>query len=268
MAQASSDERELKSYSEHLDDLRSAVLYSLIAVTAAAVGCFCVHDQLFWILTWPLRHMAATTPTGVPEEVKLLALRPSEGFTISLKAAFAAGVVVASPYVFFKLGQFVSPGLTAPERRLARYVMGSGVLFFLLGVLFCYFLVLRLCLVFFWNFNQSMGFANRWTIGDYIDFVATMLLAFGVAFELPVVAAVLARLGLLTRKTLIDKRRYAIVGIFILAAVLTPPDVLSQILLAFPMVGLYELSVLGVKLMERKPPAGPVGSGKTGGDRV
>lgn len=249
MATPPPDEGELKTYGEHLEDLRRVLIRSSIALLLTSLAAFAFVKQIMSVINWPVSGILGD------EGIKLSVLGPSEGLMIALKASLIAGLVVASPFIFHQFAWFFWPGLTHGEKKLAGPVFFSGLFFFLLGMFFCYFVVLRLCFTFLWGFTRRIGLDPAWTIGNYFSFFATMLIAFGAGFELPVVAVLLAKLDLLTSRTLVRYWAHATVGIFAAAAVFTPPDVASQLLLAFPMVGLYGLSVLAVRMVEkaRKP---------------
>ena len=205
-------------------------------------------DRIIYILERPL----FTAVSGETNLEILRALSPHEAFLVSIKATLIAGTIIASPLVLFQFWKFILPGLTTKEHSLTLTVLIPGIFFFLLGIAFSYFVVLRVCLHFLWNYTIRMGIKPEWTIGNYMSFVSAILLAFGVVFEMPVVSALLARLNLLSSKTLSGKRLYAFLIIFIAAAVLTPPDVFSQILLAVPMIGLYEISIIVVRFFSAK----------------
>ncbi|NLX03839.1 MAG: twin-arginine translocase subunit TatC [Phycisphaerae bacterium] len=242
--------QEVKSFGEHLEDLRWVLIKCIIAVVIATGGCFYFAKDVVGILQRPFLRVAAGSAES--QEALLRALRPAETFVVGVKAALLVGVLIASPFVFYQLWLFVSPGLTRSERRASLPIFGMGVVFFFVGVVFAYFTVLPICLKFFWNYTQYLGVRPEWTIGDYLSFVVLMLLSFGLAFEMPVAAALLAKLGLVSSGWLARQRKYAIFGIFVVAAILTPPDVISQLLLAGPMVGLYEISILTVRAIEPK----------------
>lgn len=251
--QAGGGEVDVKPFLEHLEELRWVVLKSSAAIVIGSIICFSFAGKIVGFLKRPLVMAASEFPeTEEMAENVLRSLKPTEAFVISLKAALVCGLILGSPLVFHYCWGFLSPGLTRKERRAVLPVFVGGGVFFLAGTAVCYFFVLKICLLFFWNYTLRMAAVPTWTIGGYMSFVATLLIAFGVAFEMPVVAAVLGRLGLLTGKTLAEKRLYAIVGIFVFAAILTPPDVISQIMLAVPMLGLYELSIVAAKVMEKK----------------
>ncbi len=237
-----------KTFSEHLEDLRWVLIKSIITFVIASIICFYFSNVMFDVLRRPLVEMQQYMKSS--QMIELRALHPSEAFLMSLKIAFASGLILSSPVILFFFWQFLSPGLTDRERKLALPAFASGLICFLVGVGFCYFVILKLCLLFFWKYTVSMGVKPEWTIGNYISFVITLLIAFGVTFEMPVLSSLLARLGLVNSRMLASKRGYSILAIFILAAILTPPDVFSQILLALPMIGLYEISILAAKVME------------------
>lgn len=233
---------------DHLEELRWALVRALAAVVLAAGVAFAFVDRVIVWLERPLLAVAGTDgAVGV-----LRVLRPTEAFTASLQVAAILGAVIAGPYWVWELWRFVSPGLTTKERRAAWPALVWGGAFFAGGVAFCYFVVLKACVAFLWQYAVGMKVQPEWTLGSYLSFAATLLVGFGVAFELPVVIAVLARLGLVTSATLAKRRMAAVLTIFIVAAILTPPDVISQCLMAGPMCALYEASIWIAKWMERR----------------
>lgn len=178
------------------------------------------------------------------EQRMLSALRPTETFMLSMKLAFFAGIVVAFPLLLMFILQFVLPGLHENERKVLWPAMGIGFGLFLGGILFAYFFVLPRALLFFYEWSGDLGVSNEWRIGEYITFATQFTLLFGLSFELPVVVMVLVKLGLLTYDTMARTRAYAIVAIFIAAAVITPtPDIMTLMLMALPMLALYEICI-------------------------
>ena len=172
------------------------------------------------------------------------ALKPTEGFMLSMKLSFVAGIVVSFPLLLMYILQFVLPGLHSNEKRVLWPAMVVGFGLFLSGSTFAYFLVLPRTLLFFYQWSGDMGISNDWRIGEYISFATQFTLLFGVAFELPVVVMVFVKLGLLGYETMSKTRSYAIVAIFVAAAVLTPtPDIPTQCVMAAPMVVLYEICI-------------------------
>lgn len=186
-----------------------------------------------------------TTDTDMQGNLKMMsALKPTEGFMLSMKLSFVAGIVVSFPLLLLYVLQFVLPGLHANEKRVLWPAMTVGFGLFLAGAAFAYLLVLPRALLFFYQWSGDMGISNDWRIGEYISFATQFTLLFGLSFELPVVVMVFVKLGLLSYDTMSRTRSYAIVGIFVAAAVLTPtPDMLTMTLMAAPMIVLYEICI-------------------------
>jgi sec-independent protein translocase protein TatC len=224
------------SLMDHLHELRGRLIRVLIVIGLGFFACYAVSDRLFAELVKPL---VAVMPQGA----KLIFTSLPEAFFVYMKVAFTASVFLTSPYAFYQIWAFVAPGLYEEEQRFVLPLAGFSAFFFLAGASFCYFAVFPLAFDFF------MGFATDTIIpmpslDEYLGFTLKLLIAFGLIFEMPLFAFFLARLGILTPQILRAWRRYAVVAIFIVAAVLTPPDVASQILMAAPMLLLYEISIL------------------------
>jgi sec-independent protein translocase protein TatC len=237
-----------KTFWEHLEDLRWMLIKMVAAVAIAVVGCFVFAKEIFDYIKEPLRQVVGDDKV----QDFLWSREVTGGFMMGMKLAFFAGIVAACPFLLWFLGQFLLPALTRRERRMVLPVFAFGVGLFLGGCALAYFGVLPLTLQFFIAYNDYLGISSRWEVTDYASFVSMLLLAFGIAFELPLVVLALAKLGLVTSKFLRDKRPYVIVIIFIVAAVLTPPDVVSQVMLGVPMVVLYELCIWIAWWMERR----------------
>jgi len=191
------------------------------------------------------------------EDLRMMgAFNPTEAFMLSIKLAFFAGIVVSFPLLLLYILQFVLPGLHAKEKRAMWPAMAIGFGLFLIGVFFAYFAVLPRVLEFFHNYASDMGIANEWRIGYYISFATQFTLIFGLAFELPVVVMTLVKIGILSYDTMKGTRSYAILAIFVIAAVITPtPDAFTLCLLAVPMVLLYEICIWLAWWMKRKEDA-------------
>ncbi len=215
----------------HLNELRRRIVLCAVVFVAASVLCF-VFIQRFV-------DAALSLSTGFD----FVYLSPSELLTSYMKLALILGLVASSPVLLWQFWAFIQPGLTDREARSARSAIVAGFVFFLLGVVFCYVLILPLTLQFLYNFNGSLDIAANISFNSYMSFVLGMLLAFGVVFEMPVLSFLLSRLGLLRPEWLAKGRKFAVLIIFIIAALITPPDVLSQLMTAVPMLALYELSV-------------------------
>jgi sec-independent protein translocase protein TatC len=181
----------------------------------------------------------------------------AEAFLTYMKVAFISGLILASPFVLYQIWAFVAPGLYRHEKKYVVPFVLAGSFFFAIGILFAYYVALPV------GFKFLLGFATDFikplpSMKEYLSFSIKFLLAFGLVFEFPVVLVLLARIGVVDAKTLARQRKYAILLIFIFAAILTPPDIISQLIVALPMIGLYELSILLSKLFGKKsPPAQP-----------
>jgi sec-independent protein translocase protein TatC len=219
----------------HLEELRWRLFKSLGAVIVFAIPCGIFWKQIFDIvMIWPLR-FANPKP-------HLIITSPIEAVMLSVKIAIAGGIVIATPVIFYQLWRFVAPGLYKKEKVLILPTVIVASFSFILGVGFCYTL-----LPYMLKFLASYGGGRMdpfFRMNEYLSFLIMLSLAFGFIFELPVISFVLTRVGILTPKFLFEKGRYIIVVIFIVAAVITPPDVLSQLMMAIPLMFLYGVSIL------------------------
>jgi len=226
----------------HLEELRWRLARVLIAVGIAFIGCYNYSEILFHFLTEPLLSIPLADGSG--DTVHLIGTGIVEAFFTKLKVSFIAGFFIASPIVFHQLWQFIAPGLYEHEKHYAIPFVAAATVFFLLGAGFCYALVLPVGYRFFVEQYGTIGVSPEIRISEYLSFTSRMLLAFGVTFELPVVTFFLARIGLVTHQMMIGSLRYAVLVIFIVAAVMTPtPDAASQMLMAGPLFLLYVLSI-------------------------
>lgn len=198
--------------------------------------------------------------------LRMTALGPAETFNLSIKLSFFAGIIIAFPFLFFFVAEFVMPGLTPKERRMIWPACAIGFGLFALGVLFAYFIVLPRALNFFTAYSDRLGVISDWRIGYYVSFVTQFTLIFGACFELPVVVITLVKIGLLQSRTMRDTRSYAVLIIFVLAAVITPTtDALTLLLLAGPMTLLYEICIWLAVWIERKNPVDDVKASASAG---
>lgn len=231
---------------DHLIELRRRLLFSLAALVVCFAGCFYFAQPIFSFLVQPL--VAAG-------QDRLIYTQLFEAFLVQVKVAFFAAMMVAFPVIANQLWQFVAPGLYKQEKRaLLPFLLATPVLF-LGGAAMAYFIAVPMALHFLLSFQGDMGGVRQEalpSVGNYLSFIMQFLFAFGISFLLPVLLMLLERAGIVTRKQLMGARRYAIVGAFAIAAVLTPPDVGSQLLLAVPLCLLYELALIGIWFTERK----------------
>jgi sec-independent protein translocase protein TatC len=236
----------------HLIELRRRLIYSLVAFIIASLICYHFSRDIYAFLVKPL----ATVLHG--EDRKLIYTGLTEAFFTYMKLSLFAGGVLAFPVIAAQVWMFVAPGLYKNEKRaFLPYLVATPVLF-LTGAAFVYCFVIPVAWKFFASFQSLAPGSNglpielQARVGEYLSLIMTLIFAFGFCFQMPVLLTLLARVGLVNARSLADKRRYAIVGIFTIAAILTPPAVLSQIMLAVPLLGLYEISVLLVKMSEKK----------------
>lgn len=221
----------------HLEELRWRILKALGAVAGAFAACYGFSEEVFALLTRPL--------LGVGDaRLELIGTGVTEAFFTRLKVTLIAAIFVASPVILYQAWRFVAPGLYEKEKRTAVPFVLAGTFFFVAGAWFCYVVVFPVGYAFFLEEYRTIGIAPQIRISEYLSFSSRMLLAFGVTFELPVVTFFLARIGAVDHRMMLRWLRYAIVVIFIVAAVLTPgPDVASQCLMAAPLLALYVLSI-------------------------
>ncbi len=220
---------------EHLGELRTRLVRSFIAVGLAFAVCYTFSEQLFAELCKPL--LAA-----LPEGSKLIFTALPEAFFVYLKVGLVAAVFVASPFLFYQIWSFIAPGLYDDEKKYVIPMALISAIFFISGASFCFFVVFPYAFTFFVGF-ASEEIAAMPSLGEYLGFSLKLLIAFGLIFEMPLFTFFLSRLGLVTAARMRNFRRYAILCIFIIAAILTPPDVISQLLMAMPMMILYEVSI-------------------------
>jgi sec-independent protein translocase protein TatC len=235
------------SLTGHLAELRTRLVRALLATGIGFALAYFWAAELVTFLVRPLIAQGLS--------VDVIGTGVTDAFFTKLKVSAIAGIFLASPVIFFQAWRFVAPGLYARERRVAFPFSIAATIFFLAGAAFCYELVFPVAFRFFLEQFASIALGPQIRISEYLTFASRMLLAFGVTFELPVASFFLARVGLITHRTLLDGARYAVVGIFVVAAVLTPgPDIASQLLMAAPLLVLYVLSI-GVAWMFGRPPA-------------
>jgi sec-independent protein translocase protein TatC len=223
-----------KPFLEHLEDLRWMVVKIAITLVFAMVLGFAFRSMLVRVMQAPLHELD-------PQAGELRALGITDSITISFHLAFYAGIVLSFPLLVYFLAEFVLPALTLMEKRFVLPAILGSFALFLFGVLVCYFWLLPKTILFFFRDTQSLGWTPAWTVQEYYSFVTRFTIGFGLAFELPVVVLALVKFGLVTYKFMARTRPYAMVLIFVLAAIITPtPDILTLIAMGLPMCLLYE----------------------------
>jgi sec-independent protein translocase protein TatC len=239
------NEEHKMSLTEHLVELRKRLTNSLIALGIGFGVCYYYKDWIFDIVTRPLTQV-------LPKNSYLVYTGLTEAFFTYMKVAFFASLIITSPFILYQIWKFIVPGLLPKERKYVVPFVISSSLLFITGVLFGYFVALPPAFKFFVSFNNQYLQAML-SFKDYLSLFVTFLLGFGVSFELPIFMFFLAKLGIVNAKMLSKQRRYAILVIFVVAAILTPsPDALSQVLMAIPLMFLYEVSIFVVKFAEKK----------------
>lgn len=229
---------------QHLAELRKRLLWSVVAIIIGASICYNFSTFIFDFFTVPFEKQF---PIGV-----LIGTGPAEAFVLKIKLACFAGFILVSPFLFYQVWLFVAPGLYQEEKKLILPFILFSTILFLIGICFSYYLVLPLAYDFFFTQYESIKIVPNIRITEHLAMVTKMLLAFGAIFEFPVIALMLAKLGLITSQLMIASWRYVIVFCFVTGAVLTPPDVVSQLLMAIPMLILYLISIGLVKILEKK----------------
>jgi sec-independent protein translocase protein TatC len=234
----------------HLQELRKRLILSFIGVGVGFAICYAFAESIFDILAAPLLK-------AMPKGGSLIFTSVAEAFFTYMKVAFIAGLILASPFVLYQIWAFVAPGLYRHEKKYVIPFVLAGSFFFAIGIFFGYSVAIPI------GFKFLLGYATDFvkpmpSMKEYLSFSLKFLLAFGIVFEFPVVLVLLARIGVVNSKMLAKQRKYAILLIFIFAAILTPPDIISQVILALPLIGLYELSIVLSRIFGKKsPPAQP-----------
>lgn len=228
----------------HLEELKTRLIRVLIAIAVGFVVCYIFKEKLFWALTRPLAAV-------LPDNSSMIFTSLPEAFFTYLKVSFLAAIFLVSPYILYQIWKFVSPGLFASEKKHVTPFVTFSTICFVGGSLFAYYIV------FPFGFKFFVGFGNDFirpmlSLKEYLSFSMKLLIAFGVIFELPIFMFFLAKIGVVNSETLTKKRKYAILLVFVTAAIFTPPDVVTQGLMAVPLMLLYEISIWVVKAGEKK----------------
>ncbi|NOQ96937.1 MAG: twin-arginine translocase subunit TatC [Calditrichae bacterium] len=219
---------------EHLEEFRNRIIKAIIGVIIGAVICLIFSKQLLNVLLWP------TTRVDMPIDIQVLKVQGM--FIVTLEIAFFGGILVSLPFLLYQAWMFIAPGLYRNEKRYIPRVITSATLLFLTGVAFAYFLIFPFALEFFLGLAPETVQTNI-AIDFYISFIIRLLVIFGVVFQLPIMSYFLSKMGIITPVFMRKHRRHSIVIIFVMAALFTPPDPFTQVMLAIPLILLYEISI-------------------------
>ena len=236
---------------EHLIELRTRLIYCVVGFIGAFIGSFFFSSDILHYLVLPFKW-------GTGNDVSLISIKLLGVFLVKLKIAFFGGVFIAFPLIAVQIYRFVAPGLYTNEKNAFRPYLVATPVFFLLGAALVYFFLLPVAIKFFYSLAAGTGTDGKGgielmpDIEAYLDFVMMLILAFGLCFQLPVILTLLGQIGILSYEQLRSGRKFAIVGVFIVAAVLTPPDPISQVSMAIPLMALYEVSVQAVRFLEAR----------------
>ena len=258
------------AFLDHLEELRWALIWIVIATAVGTGVAWFLSGDVLAFLSRDLNALLGTA-IGTEQAFDLHVFEVAEAFTTRLKVSLLIGFLIALPLNIFKAWQFVSPGLFAREKRMASPLALLSIVLFYCGVLFAYLIMVKLTVAFLFRLKPPEVVATI-RMGTYVSFVTKFCITFGLVFQLPLVLAILSRVGLVSTETLKRGWRFALVGVLVISALLTPPDIISQILLTVPVLGLYWVGYLLAKAFERGRPKEeaetPVPTEPTGGDTV
>jgi sec-independent protein translocase protein TatC len=247
-----------ETFISHLVELRDRIIRAGIAVIVVFVGLVYWAPDIFRLLARPLMN-------NLPKDGKMIVTDVTGSFFVPMKVTMLVAFVIALPIVLYQIWAFVAPGLYQHEKKLVGPLVGSSYTLFLCGMAFAYFVVFPTIFRVMAHYNAPLGAEMTTDIDNYLSFVLTMFIAFGVTFEVPIVVVLLVRMNVLTIKKLKEIRPYVIVGAFVISAVVTPPDVFSQLILAIPLIVLYEAGIIAARLFVSKPVAPAENEGNAAG---
>ncbi len=230
---------------EHLIELRTRLIYCVLGFIAAFIVSFYFSSDIFRLLVLPFKW-------GTGKDPQLISTELLGFFIVKIKIAFFGGLFIGFPLIATQVYRFVAPGLYSNEKNAFRPYLVATPIFFLLGACLVYFFLLPVAITFFYSLVQDIDVDLLPDVKAYLDFVMMLILAFGLCFQLPVILTLLGQVGIVSYEQLRSGRKFAVVGVFIVAAVLTPPDPISQISMAIPLMLLYEVSVQAVRFLESR----------------
>ncbi len=234
------------SLGDHLEELRLRLIHALVGLVIASIICLVFCPKIIALIEQPYLGVMG-------EQARLQTLAPADGFISYIKIALISGLILSSPWVFYQIWMFIAAGLYPHEKRYVHIATPFSATLFVTGALFFVLVVAPLTLRFLVRFNQRvLGVSSNFTFANYISFITMLMLVFGVAFQTPVAIFFLNRTGLVSIQSLCRSRKFVLLGIFIVAAMATPPDVISQVTLAIPLYALFEIGILLSWLAERR----------------
>lgn len=236
-----------QAYLDHLDELRKRLVSSFAGMLCCTIVSFFFISRIINILCVP--YVDFLRSSGISTQLVLQSLNPPDAFVMTMNAALLTGFALSLPWTSYQTWSFIGPALYKHEKKYVIVTILSTLSFFIIGCLFAYSSVIPTAISFFYNYSVNVGIQPGWTINGYFNFITTILICFGVVFELPVAVFFLSALGITTPYFFVRYRKHAIIIIFIVAAIFTPPDAASQIMMAVPMMLLYEISILGSKIV-------------------
>ena len=264
----SENEKKELSFLGHLEELRWRLVRSSVVIILAAIVLFYFTDpivqqlyinmsktsfptyQFFCLLSEKLNISDALCAEDIP--IQIQSIEMTKQFSTNMYFALIGGLIISFPFTFYQIWSFVKPGLNIKELKATRWIGFNASLLFFIGILFGYFLISPLCVQFFGGYKLTDQIQNNFTISSYMSMITTSTFLSGLFFELPIVMYILSKIGILGPDVLKKYRKHSLVAILILSALITPPDVVSQLLVSFPVYGLYELGIIIVKRVEKK----------------
>jgi sec-independent protein translocase protein TatC len=243
--QQTQDEGTEETFISHLVELRDRIIRAGLAVIVVFIGLVYWAPDIFRLLARPLMQ-------NLPKDGKMIVTDVTGSFFVPMKVTMLVAFVIALPVVLYQIWAFVAPGLYQHEKKLVGPLVASSYTLFLCGMAFAYFVVFPTIFRVMAHYNAPLGAEMTTDIDNYLSFVLTMFIAFGVTFEVPIVVVLLARMGVVSIKKLKEIRPYVIVGAFVISAVVTPPDVFSQLILAIPLIVLYEAGIIAARIVVGK----------------
>ncbi|MBC8472859.1 MAG: twin-arginine translocase subunit TatC [Planctomycetes bacterium] len=235
------------SLGDHLEELRARLILALMGLALGAIICLIFGPRILAFIQKPYY--------DCQPDNKLIVIGVADSFVAYMKISLISGLILTSPWVFYHLWMFVAAGLYPNERRYVQIAVPFSVILFVTGALFFLFLVAPLSLKFFLKFGEWIDVETSWTLQGYVSFITLLMLVFGLGFQTPIAIFILNRTGLVSISALRSSRKYVLLGVFVVAAVATPPDVISQITLAIPLYALFEMGILMSWFAERRKKA-------------